>query len=242
MYGKPWARGKPPESLGNRAYPPSSTYAGALLGGVTRGGDYDVLAASGNLTLQSGSALKVTWVGGFYPIAGDGFDILDFGALSGQFGALSLPALPEGLSWDAAELYTGGKILVTPEPASLALLGPGGLSVLLRRKRCRNCGKGRWRALVGRQHWFSGCHAFPLLGKHAIARQGACFRKRKHGTRTHTFNVGAPLVAPLRLLSSIASTRGFGGLVRHDHDLDLVQIERPSSPVPRGSAPQVQYG
>jgi hypothetical protein len=40
----------------------------------------------------------------------------------------------------------------------------------------------------------------------------------------------------------LARIRWFGGFACHDHDLDLIQIEGPSPPVPRGPAPQVENG
>jgi len=104
------------------------------LGGTARGTQYDVLAASGTVTLQEGSSLAVTLIDGFVPQGNDEFDILDFAGLSGEFG-LSLPQLGTGLSWDTSDLYTGGTITVAPEPATLGLVAVGVAGTILRRRR-----------------------------------------------------------------------------------------------------------
>ncbi|MCX5677100.1 MAG: autotransporter-associated beta strand repeat-containing protein [Planctomycetota bacterium] len=104
------------------------------LGGLARGTEYDVLAASGTVTLQSGSTLAVTLINAFVPQGGDEFDILDFAGHSGQFDTPNLPALGGGLSWDTSDLYTSGTIVVAPEPASAAMLIAGVVCTLLRRR------------------------------------------------------------------------------------------------------------
>jgi autotransporter-associated beta strand protein len=104
------------------------------LGGLARGTEYDVLDASGTITLQNGSTLAVTLINGFVPQGGDTFDILDFAGLSGEFSTRSLPALGDGLSWDTSGLYTSGTIVVAPEPASAAMLIAGLACTLLRRR------------------------------------------------------------------------------------------------------------
>jgi T5SS/PEP-CTERM-associated repeat protein len=105
------------------------------LGGTARGTEYDVLAASGTVALQSGSALAVTLINSYVPQWRDEFDILDFAGLSGEFGTRSLPALGGNLEWDISGLYTTGTITVVPEPATLALVLVGVAGTLLRRRR-----------------------------------------------------------------------------------------------------------
>jgi len=105
------------------------------LGGLARGTEYDVLAANGTVTMQSGSTLGVTLINGFVPQGGETFDIMEFAGVSGEFGTLSLPVLGGGLSWDTSDLYTGGTILVAPEPATLAMVAMGAVAMVVRRRR-----------------------------------------------------------------------------------------------------------
>jgi len=105
------------------------------LGGLARGTEYDVLAASGTVTMQNGSTLAVTLINGFVPQGGEVFDIMDFGGRSGEFGNLSLPALGGGLSWDTSDLYAGGTIVVAPEPATLVMVAMGAAAMVVRRRR-----------------------------------------------------------------------------------------------------------
>ena len=103
------------------------------LGGLTVGQDYDMLDVGGEVLLEGGT-LEVLLLDGFTPSAGDLFDILDFGSLSGSFDAIDLPA---GIAWDTSQLLTGGTLSVAavPEPASLILLGIAGLVMLCHRER-----------------------------------------------------------------------------------------------------------
>ncbi len=103
------------------------------LGSTEWGIGCDRLVASGAATSRPDSTLDVTLLDGFTPIAGDVFDILDFGSISGSFTTLNLPDLEPGLWWDTDALYTDGTLAVVPEPATLMLLAVGGLA-LLRRK------------------------------------------------------------------------------------------------------------
>ena len=105
------------------------------LGGLARGTEYDVLAASGTITLQEGSSLSVTLIDGFVPQGDEVFDIMDFAGLSGEFSTRSLPSLGGGLTWDTSGLYTSGTITVAPEPATLGLVAVGVAGTILRRRR-----------------------------------------------------------------------------------------------------------
>lgn len=84
--------------------------AGALeieLGGPSSG-QSDKLSVSGTATL--GAALNVSFINGFVPQAGNLFDILDWGTLSGTFATLNLPG--GGLTWNTSQLYTTGTLSV----------------------------------------------------------------------------------------------------------------------------------
>jgi T5SS/PEP-CTERM-associated repeat protein len=62
--------------------------------------------------LQLNGVLEVVLFDGFMPVAGQSFDILDWGTLSGQFTSFSFSSLPPSLSWDTRQLYTTGVIRV----------------------------------------------------------------------------------------------------------------------------------
>jgi hypothetical protein len=88
--------------------------AGAItdieLGGLLAGSQYDRVIVSGALNLDG--ELNVTLLGGFSPTAGQEFDILNWGSLSGEFAGISLPALRLGQSWDLSRLYADGILSV----------------------------------------------------------------------------------------------------------------------------------
>ncbi|MFW6033415.1 MAG: PEP-CTERM sorting domain-containing protein [Phycisphaeraceae bacterium] len=103
------------------------------LGGTTPGDEHDKIIYTGDVTLDD-PALDVVLYDGFAPDMGDVFDVFDFGgSLTGEFGAVNLPTLAQGLNWDTSELYTAGTLSVVPEPTSLVLLGLGGMMLI----RCR---------------------------------------------------------------------------------------------------------
>jgi len=109
------------------------------LGGTTVCTGYDQYTVNLSLTLNS-PTLKVLLIDGFVPAAGQRFDILNWGTLTGTFGKLELPALPVDLAWDTSKLYTTGELAVVttgdvPLPAwALAVLGGGLLWPALRRR------------------------------------------------------------------------------------------------------------
>ncbi len=61
--------------------------------------------------LSLGGTLAVSLIEGFAPAAGQSFDILDWGSLSGEFSSLRLPVLA-GLNWDTSQLYSAGVLAV----------------------------------------------------------------------------------------------------------------------------------
>lgn len=112
------------------------------IAGLTPGTEHDAVQVSGNLNLLGGT-LDVVLLGGFAPMAGDAFDILDFASLSGAFSVLNLPGLTPGLLWNSSDLYSTGVLSVqaVPEPGAYALMAAGLLLVLgrgrLRRRQAR---------------------------------------------------------------------------------------------------------
>jgi T5SS/PEP-CTERM-associated repeat protein len=80
------------------------------LGGTVPGNSYDQLLVSGSISLNG--TLQVDKVNSFEPSAGDAFDILDGGGISGTFSTIQLPLLTSGLVWDTSQLYTSGMLRV----------------------------------------------------------------------------------------------------------------------------------
>jgi hypothetical protein len=93
------------------------------LGGTARGNQYDAVSATDALVLDG--TMQVELLNGFTPVAGDRFDLFDWGTLAGTFNTLNLPPLPASEGWDTSGLYATGTLAVTgvPEPGSLALMG-----------------------------------------------------------------------------------------------------------------------
>src|SRR5262249_18619808 len=72
--------------------------------------EFDQLHVGGNLSLDG--TLAVSLINGFSPTAGNTFDILDWGSLTGSFSALQFVALAGGYTWDSSQLYTSGVLIV----------------------------------------------------------------------------------------------------------------------------------
>lgn len=58
------------------------------------------------------------------PVAGDTFDLLDFGGVLGSFANVSMPGLPGGLAWDTSSLLTDGTVTVIAGGCNAADLNP----------------------------------------------------------------------------------------------------------------------
>ena len=107
------------------------------LGGALPGTQYDHLVFLGSIGLNG--TLDVTLINGFNPQAGSSFDLFDFNPAikTGSFGAVNLPGLQPGLSWDTSALQTLGTIAVIPEPSASVLVTVGFLSLIGRSRRRR---------------------------------------------------------------------------------------------------------
>ena len=84
------------------------------LGGTTPGTQYDQLHVAGALALNGMLDVELVDLGSgvFAPHAGNSFDLLDWGTLSGTFSTIQLPALGSGLAWNTSQLYTSGVLSV----------------------------------------------------------------------------------------------------------------------------------
>ncbi len=104
------------------------------LAGITPGTGHDKLIVTGTLTL--GGTLDVSFIDGFNAIAGDSYDILDWGSRSGSFSTINLPTLDSHLVWNTDSLLVDGTISVesTSLPGDLdhdGFVGLGDLDIIL---------------------------------------------------------------------------------------------------------------
>ena len=93
------------------------------IGGPTPCIEHDQFEAMLTLTV-AGARMVVILIDDFVPAAGDRFQVLKFGTLTGSgFSALdfSQAALPEPLSWDTSQVLVTGELLVNglPPPATV---------------------------------------------------------------------------------------------------------------------------
>lgn len=81
-------------------------------------------------------------MGGFSPVYGDSFKLIQAGGTISFTGVTSLPALSGGLSWDVqvvsgSDRFGSGAMLVAnvvPAPGAAALVGLAGLTLSRRRR------------------------------------------------------------------------------------------------------------
>jgi|GEM_PF-6976590 len=98
-------------------------------------GTADMLSVEDMLTIEPGSTLDVSVLSGEIG-AGQEFDILDFGGITGTFDTINLPG--SSSDWDLSNLYVTGVIApIVPEPSTfiLAALGMLGLIAFGRRRK-----------------------------------------------------------------------------------------------------------
>jgi hypothetical protein len=103
------------------------------IGGLAAGTQYDRLNFPGTGVLDG--VLSVTLTGGFQPVQGNTFTLLDGGTLSGAFDTINLPGLSPGLAWDYVQTASDATLIVIPEPSAALLLVGGAMVFGARRKR-----------------------------------------------------------------------------------------------------------
>lgn len=79
------------------------------LGGTLAGTQYDQVVSSGAFSLAGNLIVSLT--NGFTPVAGNSFNLFDWGSVGGTFSSLSLPTLA-GLAWNTSQLYTTGVLSI----------------------------------------------------------------------------------------------------------------------------------
>lgn len=80
------------------------------LAGTTRGAEHDALSITNTATLAG--TLDINLGPAYFPEAGDTFDLLDAGSITGTFDDIHLASLFPVLRWDLTDLYTTGVISV----------------------------------------------------------------------------------------------------------------------------------
>ena len=109
---------------------------GSYLMEIASAVSYDQLDVTGTMNFN-GSVIDVDLLGGFAPGLGDTFTLFSAGSL-GALGGYSFDFADAGgdAAWDTSNFLTTGAITSTvPEPATMGLLGMGGLALLRRRNR-----------------------------------------------------------------------------------------------------------
>jgi autotransporter-associated beta strand protein len=104
------------------------------IGGLTPGTEHDQLSFTGIGVLDG--ALNIELIGGFQPVEGDTFVVINGGTLSGAFDVMNLPGLVPGLFWNYVQSANSTTLVVIPEPSGAALLATATVALVARRRRC----------------------------------------------------------------------------------------------------------
>jgi cyclophilin family peptidyl-prolyl cis-trans isomerase len=97
------------------------------LGGETVGTQYDQLNVTTSATLAGN--LSVFAISSFAPSAGDTFNILNAGSITGNFSTATLPTLRTGLAWDLQTTANTLKLVVLPDYNNSGTVDVGDLTV-----------------------------------------------------------------------------------------------------------------
>jgi hypothetical protein len=97
------------------------------IGGETVGTQYDQLNVSTSAVLAGN--LSVLGLSSFTPSAGDTFNILNAGSITGSFSTATLPALRNGLAWDLQTTANTMKLVVLPDYNNNGTVDVGDLTV-----------------------------------------------------------------------------------------------------------------
>jgi hypothetical protein len=80
------------------------------IGGTIPGTEHDRVDVFGHLVF--GGTLDVDLINGFMPAAGNSFDLFNWQTTSGAFSTIAVPTLPNGLTWNSAQIHTTGVLSV----------------------------------------------------------------------------------------------------------------------------------
>ncbi len=111
------------------------------IAGLESGLEYDVLRVGGTAFLDG--VLDVSFLAEYEASLGNSFQIIDAGAILGQFDSFLLPELPKGLRWDLQSFLSNGSISIgaaVPEPSTSFLLVLATVHIVSRRIRFKSVG------------------------------------------------------------------------------------------------------
>jgi cyclophilin family peptidyl-prolyl cis-trans isomerase len=97
------------------------------LGGETVGTQYDQLNVTTTAALAGN--LSIFAISSFSPSAGDTFNILNAGSITGSFSTATLPTLRSGLAWDLQTTANSMKLVVLPDYNNNGTVDVGDLTV-----------------------------------------------------------------------------------------------------------------